>query len=118
MPKTHSCFLCGMQFPDTNRNCPKCDYGRYDQNHSKRLSADIAHNLQTVNQATQQFYDLLAQAKREKYGELRIVVGGGLINKEIGRLLEAEQWKNQFKSFDYDKGNNGAYLIKLQLESI
>jgi len=103
-----------MQFSENQPNCPKCDYGRYDQNQNQRLTKDIAHNMQTVHQATQECYDALAKAKREKYGELRLVVGGGLINQEIGRVLEAEKWKNQLKSFEYEKFNNGAYLIRFQ----
>lgn len=102
-----------MNFPSEMQQCPKCDYGRFDQNLTKRLSVDVAHNLQTIDQATQQFYQALAQAKREKYHELRVVVGGNLINAEIGRVLEAERWKNQIHSFTNEPGNKGAYLVRL-----
>jgi len=55
----------------------------------------------------------LAKAKREKYRELRVVVGGNLINKEIGSVLEAELWKQQIRSYDYESGNRGAFLVRL-----
>lgn len=102
-----------MIFPEYEKQCPKCDFGRYDQNQTLIFSVDIAHNLQTQDQATQELYRALAKAKREKYKRLRVVVGGNLINRETGRILDAELWKGQIKSFGYEQGNKGAYLIHL-----
>lgn len=109
----HQCQQCGMQFPAHEKQCPKCDYGIFDHNRNRTFSVDIAHNLQTIDQATQQFYNALAKAKREKYLNLRVVVGGNLINREIASVLEAELWKQQIRSYDYETGNQGAFLIQL-----
>jgi len=111
--QTHQCQQCGMHFSLPETQCPKCDYRIFDHNETRTFSVDIAHNLQTIDQATQQFYDALAKAKREKYRELRVVVGGNLINKEIGSVLEAELWKQQIRSYDYESGNRGAFLVRL-----
>ena len=102
-----------MDYADYEKVCPKCDFGRYQQNSDQCISVDIAHNQQTVAQATQAFYEALAQAKRENYGELRLIVGGGLINKRVGQLLEAERHKKQINQFDHEAFNKGAYLVKL-----
>lgn len=102
-----------MGFSASQRQCPKCDYGRFDQNRSETLSVDIAHNRQTINQATEQFYRALAQAKQENYQQLRVVVGGALINREIASILEGEHWRKQFRSFAQEPGNPGAFIIRL-----
>ena len=107
----HSCQQCGMEYPEQYRNCPKCDYGRFEQNADQSFSVDIAHNMQTLLQAEQQFYDALAQAVRENYAQLRLVVGGGLINREAERWLQAELWKERITSFQHEQGNSGAYLV-------
>lgn len=109
----HQCQHCGMHFPTREKQCPKCDFGIFDHNETRTFSVDIAHNLQTIDQATQQFYDALTKAKREKYRELRVVVGGNLINREIASVLAAERWKQQIHSYDYETGNRGAFLIRL-----
>ena len=103
-----------MSYPIDEKQCLKCDYGRFDHNQSETFSADIAHNLQTVDEAVQQFYQALSKAKREQYRELRVVVGGNLINREIGSVLEAEIWKKQIKAYQHEPGNRGAYLVRLR----
>ena len=77
------------------------------------MSVDVAHSMQTVVVATEQFYDALAQAKRECFSELEVVVGGGLINREIARILEAETWKESIRDFHQEPHNRGAYILKL-----
>jgi len=111
--KLHPCFQCGMNYPDNEKRCPKCDFGRFEQNRGAMTSVDIAHNLQTVDQATQEFYSALAQAKRDCYSELEIIVGGGLINQEISKILDAEVWKNSIKKYWQEPHNRGAYILKL-----
>ena len=77
------------------------------------MSVDVAHRMQTVVVATEQFYDALAQAKRECFSELEVVVGGGFINREIARILEAETWKESIRDFHQEPHNRGAYILKL-----
>ena len=100
-------------FSDQDSQCPKCDYGAFDQNRAAILTEDIAHSRQTVAQASTQFYQLLDKAKRENYGKLRLIVGGGKIKQEIGDLLDSEIWRGNIKRYQLDNPNTGAYLVKL-----
>lgn len=109
----HQCFKCGMSYDASETHCPKCDFGRFEQNRGQQFSVDIAHNRQTVETAVQQFYSALEQAGREQYSELEIIVGGGLINREIASTLEAEVWKGSIRSFRQEPHNRGAYILKL-----
>lgn len=109
----HQCQQCGMSYDSSLKNCPKCDFGRFDHNIGQRMSVDVAHNLQTVVVATEQFYDALAQAKRECFSELEVVVGGGLINHEIASILEAEVWKASIRDYHQEPNNRGAYILRL-----
>ncbi len=113
MKGEHQCQQCGMSYPEEQQCCPKCDYGRHEQNRLCTLEVDIAHDLQTVDQAVDQFHGALAQARRELYRELRLIVGGGLINREVGRLLETELQKKSIRSYGYERHNRGAYLVQL-----
>jgi len=103
-----------MSYDASATACPKCDYGRFEQNRGQLVSVDIAHNLQTVEIAAQQFYSALAQARREQYSELEVVVGGGLIKREIAGILEAEVWKESIREFWQEPRNRGAYILKLR----
>lgn len=102
-----------MSFDSSLKNCPKCDFGRFEQNIGQRMSIDIAHSMQTLVMATEQFYDALTQAKRECFSELEVVVGGGLINREIASILEAEVWKKSIKDYRQEPHNRGAYILRL-----
>lgn len=102
-----------MSYDNTSDHCPKCDFGRFEQNREQRLVVDIAHNRQTIDVATHQFYDALNQAKRELYAELEIIVGNGLINREIANILEAEVWNTSIRSYRQEPHNRGAYILKL-----
>lgn len=77
------------------------------------MVVDIAHNHQTIETATQEFYDALAQARQEQYSELEVIVGGGLINQEIASILEAEVWRESIRSYRQEPHNRGAYILKL-----
>ncbi|MFX4227606.1 MAG: hypothetical protein ACFHHU_06900 [Porticoccaceae bacterium] len=102
-----------MSYDASETHCPKCDFGRFEQNRGQLFSVDIAHNRQTVEVAIQQLYSALVQAGREQYSELEVIVGGGLINREIAVILEAEVWKGSIRSFRQEPLNRGAYILKL-----
>lgn len=102
-----------MSYDASESHCPKCDFGRFEQNRGQQFAVDIAHNRQTVETAVQQFYSALEQASREQYSELEIIVGGGLIRREIATILEAEVWKDSIRSFRQEPHNPGAYILKL-----
>lgn len=102
-----------MGFPIDLASCPKCDYGIFEQNRGKTFSRDIAHNHQTIEQATREFYSALDRARSESYGQLRLIVGGGLIKEEVGQLLETEKWRGNIQRYELEHPNTGAYLIRL-----
>jgi predicted ATP-dependent serine protease len=109
----HQCHQCGMSYSSASDRCPKCDYGRFEHNKSQRMVVDIAHNRQTVDIATQQFYEALDRAKRELFFELEVIVGGGLINEEIAHLLETEVWRETIRNYRQEPHNRGAYILRL-----
>ena len=103
----HRCQQCGMDFEPESETCPKCDFGIHDQNRLLTLTRDIAHDHQTVDQATSQFYATLNTARKESYGYARLIVGGGKIKEEIGDLLETEKWRGSIKRFELEQPNTG-----------
>lgn len=102
-----------MGFDPESGRCPKCDFGIYEQNRKLTYTRDIAHSRQTVEQATHQFYVAMEIARQQEYGNLRLIVGGGLIKAEVGQLLETEKWRGNIQRFELERPNTGAYLIKL-----
>lgn len=111
------CYNCGMILLPDDVHCPKCDEHRYAKNHKKTHSVDIAHNLQTVAQAEQQLDMAIRRAREQQFGKLRVVVGRGIIQKEIRRSLDAAQWQNRIRDYQVEPGNEGAYLLRLQPRS-
>jgi len=80
------CHSCGMYIDESLSECPKCDAGVYAHNHAETITVDIAHNRQSVAQASTQFYDALESATLQQFGKLRIIVGSGLIKNDIGPI--------------------------------
>ena len=109
------CDNCGMALSPQDIHCPKCDEHRYAKNRKQSFSVDIAHDMQTVAQAEQQLDDALRKARKEKFGSLKIIVGRGIIRKEIRRTLDTAQWQNRIRDYQVEKHNEGAYLIRLNL---
>ena len=109
----HHCQQCGMDFEPECEACPKCDFGVYDQNKTLTYTRDIAHDHQTVDRAITEFYAVLNSARKEQYGYVRLIVGGGKIKEEIGALLETEKWRESIQRFELEQPNSGAYRIKL-----
>lgn len=112
MPK-NSCNNCGMLLNPEQQNCPKCDEHRCAKNHKQTLSVDIAHGRQTLAQAEQQLDQAIENAIAEQFGNLKIIVGRGLIREEIRRSLDAAQWQNRIRDYQPEKNNQGAYIIQM-----
>lgn len=107
------CARCGMSYETNLRDCPKCDFGRHEQNQRATFTQDIAHNRQTLQVAENEFYDALESAKRQGYGHLRLIVGGGKIKVETQKLLDAAIWQGRILGYETEHKNNGAFLVKL-----
>ena len=102
-----------MLFDLTLARCPKCDFGVTEQNRKQIFTQDIAHQRQTLAQASAEFYSVLETARNNNFGYVRLIVGGGRIKQEIGALLETEKWRGNIQSFELERPNTGAYLVKL-----
>jgi hypothetical protein len=102
-----------MHMTPQDIHCPKCDEHRYAQNRKKTLSIDIAHDMQTLIQAEQQFDAAIRQAREEQYGKLKLIVGRGRIRQEIRRSLDTAQWQNRIRSYKPEDNNDGAYILLL-----
>lgn len=107
------CANCGMTYEADLDNCPKCDFGKYEQNLTNTLTRDIAHNRQTVRLAEQEFYRAIEDAKQQGYGRLRLIVGGGIIREETQNLLDTAVWQKNITGFEIEHPNKGAFLVRL-----
>ena len=110
---TSTCHHCGMQLDSEQLHCPKCDTGRYAQNHTQTLVVDIAHNRQSLAQSEAQLDQAIKQARQEEFSALKIIVGRGLIRQEIRRSLDTALWQNRIRDFQSEPNNPGAYIIQM-----
>lgn len=108
------CDNCGMLLTPEDIHCPKCDEHRYAKNKKKTSSVDIAHNLQTVAQAEQQLDIAIREARDQQFGKLRVVVGRGIIRKEIQRSLDTAVWQQRIRDYQVEEHNEGAYILRLE----
>ncbi|MBT5332235.1 MAG: hypothetical protein HOL48_10700 [Porticoccaceae bacterium] len=108
------CDNCGMRLTPEDTHCPKCDEHRYAKNAKKTFSVDIAHNLQTVSQAEQQLDIAIREARDQQFGKLRVVVGRGIIRREIRRSLDTAVWQHRIRDYQVEENNEGAYILRLE----
>lgn len=107
------CDNCGMLLSPEDIHCPKCDTHRYAKNRKRMLSVDIAHNMQTLEQAEQQLDNAIREARKKQFGKLRVIVGRGIIRKEIRLSLDTAQWQQRIRSYQTEPYNEGAYILHL-----
>ena len=108
-----TCKQCGSVWDAPLDNCLKCGWNLRLLNKSRTLEKDIAHNRQTLEEATNQLHAVVQQAKREKYGFIRLIVGGGQIGIESEKILSYLKYAKSIKSFSRENFNKGAFLIEL-----
>lgn len=109
----YQCANCGMDVAGALHYCPKCDVPRYAHNRRKVLSADIAHDGQTLADAERQLDALLRQAAIQNFGRVRIITGRGLISQEILRTLDAALWQERIREYRHEEHNPGALIIQM-----
>lgn len=117
------CLYCGMpaQVPRLNpddlppsRICLKCDSDLYSQSDGSVLTRDIAHQQESVKQALAKLGTSLIEAWEGYACSLRLVVGGGLIRREVLGQLAWLQSQGAILDYSEDSPNRGAILVRIR----
>jgi len=112
----HECCHCRFRYADSRALCPKCEYGRFEQNASRYLPVDVAHRHQTVPQATQQCLRALDLAHEQRYAGILYISGRGRISAEVQGLLHFLWAKGRILSYAPMENNPGSWLVRLPAE--
>ncbi len=98
--------------PDTR--CAKCDDVLMEQGDGSTVTADIAHNRETVSQALDSMDQVLDRAWRGYVSRVRLIVGGGVIREAV--LGELAYRRQQGAVLGVVDENRGAVMITLRSE--
>lgn len=94
--------------------CPKCGSDLFAQSDGSCLTADIAHDGETVAEAMTKLDALLKEAMAGHYRYLRLIVGGGLIRDEVEGYLRYLQAEGRVLGFDGEGRNRGAWKVRVR----
>jgi hypothetical protein len=117
------CLLCGMParvsrlHPEDlppSRICLKCDSDLYSQSDASVITRDIAHQQESVKQALAKLDACLVEAWEGYARSLRLVLGGGLIRREVLGQLEYLQSLGVVLEYSEDSPNRGAVLVRIR----
>jgi len=124
MPTTlrRQCLQCGMMLelppPDLHERhaapCPKCDSDVWAQSDGSILTADIAHDGETVAQAMAKLDRALQDAMAAYCRALRLITGGGAIREEALGQLAFLVREGRILSCREEGRNRGAVLVQLR----
>jgi hypothetical protein len=117
------CLACGMP-ADSGRlhledlparlQCLKCDSDLFAQSDGSCLTRDIAHRHETVAQALRKLDSALVEAWQSCAGELRLVVGGGVIRRDVLGQLHYYRGCGYLLDYAEESPNHGAILVKIR----
>lgn len=117
------CLACGMP-ADCGRlhlddlpprlHCLKCDSDVFAQSDGSRLTCDIAHRHETVPQALRKLDSALLEAWRSTARDLRLVVGGGVIRREVLGQLHHYRSRGYLLDYAEESPNHGAVLVRIR----
>lgn len=117
------CLVCGMpadcgrlHLPDLppRLHCLKCDSELFAQSDGSRLTIDIAHRHETVAQALRKLDAALVEAWQSSARDLRLVVGGGVIRREVLGQLHYYRGCGYLLDYAEESPNHGAVLVKIR----
>ena len=109
------CLECGFIVDEPEvRDCPKCDAVLGKQTDGSIRTIDIAHRQETVDDAAEKLRMAINQHRKGTTQSLRVVVGGGIIRKKIVPTLNQMRARGVIKSYQFEKGNSGAYMVRLK----
>ena len=112
--KRRECLQCGFISVRGEKNCPKCDAVLAAQTDGSWVKIDIAHQQETVRQATDK---LDAAIRRQMAGHtqfLRVVIGRGRIQTAIWPHLCSLQKAGKILGFEEEDRNPGAVVVTLR----
>lgn len=93
--------------------CIKCDSPMFSLSDGSTVTVDIAHHHETVVKALEKFEHALNRVWKQSHaGNLRLIVGGGLIRDAV--LAELFYKKSRGTVLDYSEENRGALLIRIR----
>lgn len=120
--KTRACLFCGLshtqppgEIADRQHEplCIKCDSPLWSQSDGSMVTADIAHQHESVSQAMIKFSDALNRGWQQSHAEhLRLIVGGGLIKDAV--LAELYFLCSKGTILEYTEENRGAVLVRIR----
>lgn len=117
------CLVCGMpavvnrlQLEDLPPQliCQKCDSNLYVQSDGSILTCDIAHQHETVSKALQKLEAALVDAWQSNCQQLRLIVGGGVIRRDVLGQLHYYQGNGYLLSYTEESPNRGAVLVRIR----
>ncbi|MFT5210122.1 MAG: broad specificity phosphatase PhoE [Flavobacterium sp.] len=95
-------------------NCPKCDAVISKQSNGQTVTYDIAHQGERVRDALIKLQDLLDALRASPTGNLRVIVGHGLIKEEVNHTLATMLFRKDIIGFSQDGRNTGAFIVRLK----
>ncbi|MFT7685949.1 MAG: hypothetical protein ACI9FB_001294 [Candidatus Azotimanducaceae bacterium] len=95
-------------------NCPKCDSVILKQSDGSTVTYDIAHQGEYVRHALMKLQELMDELLMSPTGNLRLIVGNGLIKNEVNYFLADMQFRNDIRGFAQDGKNSGAIMVRLK----
>ncbi len=112
---SRECLQCGFIVDDPEiATCPKCDAVLGKQTDGSIRTVDIAHRQETVSEAVDKLRKAVNRHRKSRTQSLRVIVGGGIIRKEIIASLNQMRARRLIKDYQPEKGNHGAYMLKLK----
>ena len=108
------CLSCGMVVDEGASTCPKCDAILGKQADGSIQTIDIAHHEETVEEATQKLNRAIDRHLRSQTTSLRVIVGHGRIHDGVQPVLNTLRARRRIREYKYEKGNRGAFLVKLK----
>lgn len=117
------CQLCGMRLrvPVSEYGehhpeaiCIKCDSPLFFQSDGSVLTADIAHQRETVAQALEKMDQVLNAAWLGYEQSVRLVIGGGAIREAVLGALTYQRRAGRIVGFRLESSNRGAVVVDLR----
>ena len=78
------------------------------------MTYDIAHHGERVRDALMKLQDLVDELRASPTGNLRLIVGHGLIKEEVQHTLATMLFRKDILDFSQDGRNTGAFIIRLK----
>ena len=108
------CLDCGMTISIAELYCPKCDAVISKQSDGTTVTYDIAHQGEYVRHARMKLQEVMDELRSSPTGNLRLIVGNGLIKEEVYHFLADLEFRKEILDFKQDGRNKGSILVRLK----